>query len=263
MGNFSYSARRLFECSITLLISWIIAGAGLVHSNNKTAACQEEKTKCQPSDSEKRLFDAIAAGDSKQVESLLTAGANPDGRVKTTSDNYNSIKLCPSPLMHALRLGKTDILKLLLKASYKRDEAGIHSPAISADRYVIEMMIAPGGNVHSKAGDGATPLIIAARAGRIDLVRFLLETGANVNSRSNSGGTALIAAADRLGDSNAGFHAVNLMSLDKDKVCEILVAAGGDVNASNNVGDTPLILAAAFGRPNLVRFLLENGADVN
>src|SRR5262245_30402216 len=100
MGNFSCNARRIFECSITLLVIGIITGAVVIHPNNKTIACQQEKTKCESSESDKRLFDAIETGDSKLVESLLAAGASPDGRVKVTSDGYERIELCPSPLIH-------------------------------------------------------------------------------------------------------------------------------------------------------------------
>ncbi len=263
MGNFSCNTRRLFKCVVTLLAILVIAGARLIEPNSRTIASQKEKPTCELSESDKRLLDAVAMGDLKQVEALLAAGANPDGRVKVTIDSYDHIKLCPSPLIHALRQGKTDILKVLLKASYSRDKDGNYSHALDTDRYVIEMLIASGGDINTIARAGATTLIIAAGAGRIDLVRFLLENGANVNSRSNIEETALVAAANRLGDSNIGFHDVNIMGMDKDNVAELLVTSGGDVNASNNMGDTPLILAATYGRVDLVRFLLKNGAKVN
>jgi ankyrin repeat protein len=41
------------------------------------------------------------------------------------------------------------------------------------------------------------------------------------------------------------------------------VAAGGDINFANAKGVTPLMVAAQWGRSHVVRFLLENGADVS
>ena len=42
-----------------------------------------------------------------------------------------------------------------------------------------------------------------------------------------------------------------------------LLEAGADINAIGNYGRPPLYLAVQYNVPQLVRFLLENGADVN
>ena len=45
------------------------------------------------------------------------------------------------------------------------------------------------------------------------------------------------------------------------EVVRALVEAGADVNARNSDGDTPLLVAAFFCRPEIVQHLLAYGAD--
>ena len=77
--------------------------------------------------------------------------------------------------MHALRLDRTEIIKLLLKASHAKDTDRNYSTGLGGERDVIEMLMAAGGDVNTKTKNGTTPLMIAALAGRVDLVRFLLK----------------------------------------------------------------------------------------
>jgi len=254
----------LFKYALTLFVILVIVYVDKFHPN-RTVACQVKNTTCDPnvSESEKRLLDAIESGNTSEVEALLAAGANPDGRAKINADPFYVIKICHSPLIHALRLNKIDILKLLLKTSYARDNPENYSAGVSYDRSIIETLIAAGGNVNARAEINDTPLIIAARGGRVELLRFLLERGADVNFRNKPGQTALLAATDRLGDSSGSPPVVEMLGADKDKATEILVAAGGDVDASDNDGNTPLILAAQYGRVDLSRFLLAHGANVD
>ena len=66
--------------------------------------------------------------------------------------------------------------------------------------------------------------------------------------RSDNGETALLQAADQ------GFH----------EIVAVLIEAGADVDKPRDDGCTPLYMAAAFGRVEAVRVLLEQGsADVN
>jgi uncharacterized protein len=257
----------LFKFSFFLVVAWIIVRADTIQPS-KTVDYkfnyQDEGTKCGLNESEKKLSDAIERGDLKQVEAFLAAGVSPDGRVKVREDNYEVVKLCPSPfLMHALRLGRAEILKLLLKASHANDTDRSYSSGLGDERYVIEMLMAAGGDVNTKTENGTTPLMIAAHGGRVDLVRYLLEKGAQVDARNVPKETALIAAANRQGDRDGNFPVREALHTDKDKVVEVLVAAGADINASDGSGDTPLILASRYGRIEVVRFLIERGAELN
>jgi ankyrin repeat protein len=263
MEKFSRIMWRIFQFSFVLVVTWIIVRTDTIHLK-RAIACQKERSTCEQNESEKKLLGAIERGDLQQAEALLAAGVSPDGRVKVRENNYEAVKLCPSPfLMHALRLGRTEILKLLLKASQAKDTDRNYSSSLGDERYVIEMLMAASGDVNTKTENGTTPLMIAARGGRVDLVRFLLENGAQIDARNVPKETALIAAANRLGDRDGNFPVIEPLHTDKDKVVEVLVAAGADINASDVNGDTPLILASRYGRIEVVRFLIGSGAELN
>lgn len=48
---------------------------------------------------------------------------------------------------------------------------------------------------------------------------------------------------------------------DKPEMVKTLIEAGADLNFQNKEGSTALITAAFFGRPAIVKILLDNGAD--
>jgi ankyrin repeat protein len=103
---------------------------------------------------------------------------------------------------------------------------------------------------NKKAGNlrgagGTTPLMQAALYGDVDSVRLLLQQGADPNIRNQAGATALMWAVD-----------------DFEKT-RLLVEHGADVNARSQDGRTPLLIAAGlFGNKDVVRLLLDRGADL-
>jgi hypothetical protein len=105
-----------------------------------------------------------------------------------------------------------------------------------------------------------TPLItVAARAGSVNVVRYLIAAGANVNAHTPAGETALMLASYfRHEDPNS-----DRVSFDRhEKVAQMLVEAGASLeNAPHHY--TPLAYAAYQGHDHLVRFLIQRGARVN
>eukprot|EP00929_Paragymnodinium_shiwhaense_P074969 TRINITY_DN38339_c0_g1_i1.p1 TRINITY_DN38339_c0_g1~~TRINITY_DN38339_c0_g1_i1.p1 ORF type:complete len:1321 (-),score=384.28 TRINITY_DN38339_c0_g1_i1:624-4586(-) len=95
-------------------------------------------------------------------------------------------------------------------------------------------------DVDLKDGNGMTPLIVAASAGRTEVVRTLCTAGANVDVPDSGGCTALHQAA-------RGGHA---------DVVRCLCAAGADRNKKDLSQLTPLFLAANLGNTEVVRMLL-------
>ena len=107
-----------------------------------------------------------------------------------------------------------------------------------------------------KDGDDlATPLIIAARDGKLDFVKVLLRYEANIEARGtikidgivSEGCTALWIAA-----SNGHFDVVRL-----------LIEQNAEVDGRTSSNSTPLRSAAFDGRLDIVSYLVESGADVN
>jgi ankyrin repeat protein len=106
---------------------------------------------------------------------------------------------------------------------------------------------------------GATPFLLAAGAGAVDVMRSLLDAGADPHVPTAQGTTPLMVAAgltsiqgvDRVPESNA-VAAVRLC-----------LELGGDVRATNEMGETALHGAVYRGSNAIVKILAEHGADVN
>jgi ankyrin repeat protein len=110
-------------------------------------------------------------------------------------------------------------------------------------------------------GEGATPLMRAARNGDTAAIRVLLEHGADITARQNNQTTALMLASG-LGRGLSTFaneYATDAAMVDAVKV---LLDHHADVNAANADGQTALHFAALSLDP-VVELLAEHGADLN
>jgi ankyrin repeat protein len=109
----------------------------------------------------------------------------------------------------------------------------------------------PNGSIDSyRNSRGATLLIVAAMAGHVDVVRYLLEERrADANESDNRGWTALHYAC----------------AYRKEDICMILLDQGDaiDVNAAHQGGGTPILLASHGNLPGVVSRLLKMGAEVD
>ncbi len=112
----------------------------------------------------------------------------------------------------------------------------------------VEILVAKGADVNLQDVKKRTPLILAASNGHTSVVEFLFSKGADINARDSDGQTALMYACKRSFNETAAF----------------LLKNGAEVNVqSEKKGITALILAAGWGNVDLVRMLLEHGADAN
>jgi len=131
---------------------------------------------------------------------------------------------------------------------------------------------------------GATPLLRAAQTFDNDVVRALLDHGALVDLPNAMGVTPLMATAGigtRTTQSVLGPGPPVDVEARSIETMNILIKAGANVNAriidttsltariartstmTNRQGQTALFFAAQTGRPAVVRFLLDHGADTN
>ena len=140
-----------------------------------------------------------------------------------------------------------------------------------------------------KDGDDlATPLIIAARDGKLDIVKFLLRYEANIEGRGTikidgqviENCTALWVAAakghfdvvrllieqnaevDRRTSSNSTPLRAAVFDGHLD-IVRCLVENGADVNARNNFNSTPLMLTCHNGHLDVASYLVKYGANIN
>ncbi|HEX5226736.1 MAG TPA: ankyrin repeat domain-containing protein [Bryobacteraceae bacterium] len=105
----------------------------------------------------------------------------------------------------------------------------------------------------------ATALMRAAFAGDLELVKLLLAHGADPHIQSSDRESTLMAACG-LAYIN-GYHRQHSPAERLD-VVRLMVDMGEDVNHADSYGITPLMAAANLGDINIVRYLIDKGADL-
>ncbi|THK36351.1 ankyrin repeat domain-containing protein [Ensifer sp. MPMI2T] len=137
------------------------------------------------------------------------------------------------------------VLGVLLSASAAAGP--LHDAARDGDVGRVKELIDQGAKVADPDDSGEPALLIAALAGKSDVVALLLERGSDIEIRNKGGLTALHAAA----------YGGNLDTV------KLLVEKGAAVNDDNNFYRmTPLHAAAEEGHADVVAFLLANKAVV-
>jgi len=167
-----------------------------------------------------------------------------------------------TPLLFAVREGRSDVVRVLLKAGVDVNEP---VPVEGGRRRAVGGRALP---------PGATPLLTAVMNGHFELAAQLLDAGANPNANL-PGYTVLHAIVPvrkpGVGDNDPAPDGSGRMS--SLELVRKLVAAGADVNARmtrranlcntrlNEVGATPFLMAALTDDAELMRELAKLGAD--
>ena len=143
----------------------------------------------------------------------------------------------------------------------------------------VKALAEAGADLNASDADGATAMILAAMNTHYDLAQYLLEKGADPNRADKDGRTALYATVDmhrvdisvlpgrREMDKMSSMdliksladHKANLNAQLKGKVGGKAYLDGGDTTL--NSGTTPFIRAARSADLEVMRYLLEKGAD--
>jgi ankyrin repeat protein len=188
------------------------------------------------------LVKAAAAGRSDAVLRYLDQGVSLESRDQKGK----------TALIAASQYGHTDLVKHLLRkgASIKaRTTSGSTALYYAAQNHhiaVLELLHAKGAQVNIVNRHGFSPLGVAVTNRDKAVVQLLLDYGADPNTKL-VGAPLLTEALTR--DSNAIFQA--------------LLAKGADVNAvRDDYGETTLMIGVAMQRPDVVKLLLERGANI-
>ena len=227
------------------------------------------------------LFFAVRAGDIPSVQVLLKSGARVDSR---TQDGT-------SPLVVAIVNAHWELAAWLLDKGASPDEgAPGGSPLHTAVRTrnpetvatpdaiptgdlssldFIKALIARGANVNAQLArgnstflslSGATPLLLAAYAVDVPLIRLLIDKGADPKIGNKDNSTVLMAAAGLGYDEGRQMRWTEPASLDAVKA---MLDLGADPNAVDANGNTALHGAALTGANSVVNLLVEKGAKLD
>ena len=215
------------------------------------------------------IFTAIRTGDASTVKAQLRAGADKD------APGEGGL----TPLMYSIVTAGTPVIKVLLDAGANVDAAtpdGVTALHIAAfDLARTRLLLDHGANVMAAAKIGETPLFIAAfRPGNSAVVSLLLSKGADPSTKVLGVFTPLDAAAI-FGDLAAirllldkGAKVADSSGLARSAAAghcreclELVLTRGASPNGAV-FGRSALQDAAGFGNLDMVRMLVEKGADV-
>nr|CAB3462537.1 unnamed protein product [Digitaria exilis] len=181
------------------------------------------------------------------VRAAVAGDLRPIKKLSRTMDLRRGRDLNGRSMLHlAAKAGALDFCRfltpILVATEIEDDEVDIVP--------VLRYLLARGGDPAAADEKGYTPLHNAAEFGHIKAVRLLLSKGVPVDPL-NSRGTPLHLAT----------------AMDHDQVVKILLDhgadAGADVNFKSPSGRPVLFQAVDNGITDIVRFLLEAGADPN
>jgi uncharacterized protein len=226
------------------------------------------------------LMVAARSGNAEVVEQLLTRGSNVNARAARGQ----------TALMWAVAQKHSEVVKALLARGadvHARSESWSQIEAVSphgvpeynreipygrntalmfaaraGDLESAKLLVAAGANVNDQDAWGISVVTLAAHSGFVNLVDFLLDRGADPNR------------------SDAGFAPLHEAIMRRDEpLVRTLLAHGADPHARLQawtptrrqssdlhfepelVGANPYWLAARFWQPNVMRLLVELGAD--
>ncbi len=212
------------------------------------------------------LHYAVSELDETAVGAVVAAGAPVSLR---DNSGVSALRLAygRSEAVSAARIASTLILA---GAEPEREDFGYFETAVLKR------------NVAMRFEEGKTPLHLAAAAGHLGFVEYLLERGAPANAKDISSSTALheavrygrvdcskrllAAGSDPNQQDSSGNTPLHLVmpAASRSALFTALLDAGTNPNKKDSYGETPLHIAARLGMDEaILRSLVNAGADVN
>lgn len=190
------------------------------------------------------LMIASSYGHYDIAKALIDNGALVNLRA---GDGFNA-------LMEAVRTGNIEIAKLLIEHNSDiniKNKDGKNMIMIACEKGNEEMfnlLIENNADINEKSSWGASALIYASEKGNINIMQYLIDNGIDVNGKADyNGDTPLLWA---------------VTGKNPYEASKLLIENGADVNAANDSGVAPATILAA-STPKVVKLLKDNGADLD
>ena len=236
------------------------------------------------SDGDTPLLCAARSNYPEVIEELLKAGADIEAPNTATGDTpattasvSGSDESLRTLIEHGCELGATNgrdavlygssgyvhslsCIRLLLEAGARVDETNrhgetaLHVAAGVSSHDVAELLLEAGAAVDARDDTSATPLMHAADWQNDSVIEILVKAGADLEARDEHGKTALFFASE-------SDHMSLAKNPDAARTVATLLRLGAKPDARDAVGATPLLAACSCGLAEVVRTLLEGGAD--
>lgn len=225
------------------------------------------------------LYLAAQNGYRAVAEVLLAnkAQVNPKGLAAAfaSGEKFKDI----TPLHAAVYQGYKSVAELLLDhgadlnarcSSDRRLSGGflsgtpLHFAVWRGDEALVSLLLARGADVNATDDCGMTPLLSAARSGKLAIAELLLNQKADPNAAVI--GTVYDSPVPSGGASSVeGYTPLHYAARDNNlALAELLLRHHANVNAMDHFGQAPLLLATGSDEKRaVVELLLANGADVN
>ena len=189
------------------------------------------------------LFEALRRGQLSAIRTIL----DRDPKLIRAVDENGSTPL----ILAAYWAGAAEVKELLARGAdpNAKNDSGVAALIPATDNLeTTRLLVAAGSDVNARTDAGDSALIVAARrAGAARVVAYLLDKRADILASTQDGAMALHRAAE---------------SGDVDML-KLLLNRGADVNAQRKSGRSPLASAVVFGHGAAVRYLLSEGAKPN
>lgn len=184
----------------------------------------------------------------------------------------------------AVKYQKIPVLSYLLKEGFTpnllyKEENARYTPIMKAilnnDFIAVKILVEAGANVNTLNDQGETVLQMAILEQDDMIIDYLLNNGIKFSKISNPETVLLvktciekklIGSFEKLINFGLNLQEISLADFLEDdnvNILKILLAQNVDINTPNEKGQTPLFVAFKKRYYNTVRFLLEEGADIN
>jgi ankyrin repeat protein len=213
------------------------------------------------------LMMAVRRGHTEIVKLLLAAGAQVDAKHRLGDSALimsarRSIPEMNPPHGQPLPPPASEIMSLLLASHADPNFIGHWGQTALMDANTaakVKLLVTHGAQVNVKDEMGKTALVHAVDRGVVAVVEALLQAGADASIPDEKGTTALLYALQE----PSPFNREGSTALRVEAAKLLLKGKVGDVNGQNENGETPLMRAVDLGEMEIVKSLLDHGANVD